>query len=150
MLISTTGEPWTILQLPSPPHILSTSLRPDIVAIWPEKKSIYMLELTVPNNSISGLMQARVRKQHKEEYAFLISDLEDREWKVTYNTIEVGSLGHFSQTSNNAIGGFLMTIDPGSIQKIMIKAARVSISCSHQIFLAHKSSLWPSNRPLLN
>lgn len=31
-----------------PPHILSTPLRPDMVAIWPDRKKINLLELTVP------------------------------------------------------------------------------------------------------
>ena len=71
-------------------------------------------------------MQARTRKQHNE-YAFLISDLEDREWRVTYDTVEVGSLGHFSQESCSAFEDFLMTIDQGSIQKIIFKAASLNL-----------------------
>ena len=42
-----------------------------MVAIWPGKKQICLLELTVTNNFSDGLMQARARKQHKEEYALL-------------------------------------------------------------------------------
>lgn len=45
-----------------PPHILSTPLRPDMVAIWPDRK-INLLELTVPTNSTKGLDLARSRKQ---------------------------------------------------------------------------------------
>ena len=76
-----------------PPEILSTSSRPDIVIIH-NTREIQILELTVPSNSKSALQNARIRKQNKENYNYLVNDLKDRKWNTTYHTVEISSLGH--------------------------------------------------------
>ena len=66
-------------------------------------KTVQVLELTVPNNTPDNLKQARQRKQNKSEYLSLFEDIENSGWSVTYDTIEIGSLGHYQQETINAI-----------------------------------------------
>ena len=74
-----------------PPSILYSPLRPDLVII-DNHDSIRILELTVPSNTPDGLKNARDRKQNKQEYGSLLTDIEVKGWNVTYDTIEIGSL----------------------------------------------------------
>ena len=127
-----------------PPSILSTALRPGMAAVWHGKRSIHLLELTIPNNSITGLQEANFRKRNKQEYLSLVGYLECLGCLVRYTTIELGSLGHFLQTANDAISYFLPAMDRCDIKKILIRSSKITISaCSHQIFMAHKCSYWP-------
>ena len=78
----------------NPPNILSTAMQPDIVII-DLSKNVWMLELTVPTNTPAGLSQARTRKQNKPVYSNHVTDFKSLGWKVNYNTVKIGSLGHF-------------------------------------------------------
>ena len=105
-----------------PPNILTTSLRPDIVIITEESKHILILELTVPTNTIDGLENARRRKQNKQEYGSLINDIVSAgHYSVTYDTIEVGTLGHFIIDSIK------------SLRKALISRSDNSMKCSRSI-----------------
>ena len=81
-----------------PPHILSTSARPDIVIL--EGNVITLLELTIPINTKIGLQNARARKQAKDNYISLLGDLEARGFTSMLETVEIGSLGHFFSRFN--------------------------------------------------
>ena len=50
-------------------------------------------------NTPEGLRNDRDRKQNKTEYGILLLDLEDKGWIVSYDTIEIGSLGHFTSSA---------------------------------------------------
>ena len=80
------------------PHSLAiTPLRPDMVIVSELDRTVQVLELTVPNNTPENLQQARHRKQNKSEYLSLFEDISGRDWSVTYDTIEIGSLGHYQK-----------------------------------------------------
>ena len=70
-LRATDNPPSTI-----PSEILDTTARPDIVII--QQHEITLLELTVPFNSPEGLANAKHRKEGKENYQLVLSDLESR------------------------------------------------------------------------
>ena len=57
---------------------------------------------------------------------------------MTYNTIEVGAIGHFTSDSKHA----LIDVLPLELVKmallILVKASLVAITASQQIFAAHK------------
>ena len=125
-----------------PPNILSISLRPDIVHSL--SKQIHLLELTIPTNSQKGLDQAREQKLNKPEYNYLISDLKVIGWSPS---IEIGSLGHLPSSSLEAISHI---VSPDMVTSILLEAAKVIITCSHQIFMAHKLITWSSSRPMIN
>ena len=89
-----------------PPPVLSTPLRPDLVVVE-NQNTMRILELTIPTNTLDGLRNARERKQNKPEYGTLLTDLETRGWNVSYDTIEIGSLGHFTKPSIETINDTL-------------------------------------------
>ena len=77
-----------------PTNISTTRARPDMVLI--EDLSVNLLELTIPTNTYEALQAARSRKSEKPTYLQLVSDLEDRGLSVSFQTLEIGSLGHFT------------------------------------------------------
>ena len=131
-----------------PPELVSTALRPNIV-IREGQNDLRILELTVPTNTPDGLRNARERKQNKPEYGSLINDLEATGLSVMYDTIEIGSLGHFTSATTEAIIQSIPFDRIQSANRILLEAAKVAIACSHQIFLAHKLSEWNSSKPFL-
>ena len=131
-----------------PPTVLTTSLRPDLV-ILENQDSIRMLELTVPTNTPEGLRIARDRKQNKTEYGIPCVDLEDKGWTVSYDTIEIGSLGHYTSSTSETVILTLPLEHIQSTKRILQEAAKTAISCSQQIFLAHKRPDWNPTRPLI-
>ena len=58
--------------------------------------SVKLLELTIPTNMYEALEAARNRKSEKPLYLQLVSDLEDHSLSVSFLTLEIGSLGHFT------------------------------------------------------
>ena len=131
-----------------PPSVLSTPLRPDLV-FQENQNTVRILELTVPTNTPEGLRNAQDRKQNKTEYCILLSDLEDKGWTVSYDTIEIGSLGHFTNCTSEAIVRTLPLEHIQSTNRTLQEAAKTAISCSQQIFLAHKQLEWNPSRPLI-
>ena len=81
----------------------------------------------LPNNTIDGLMYARNRKQNKQEYLSLLEDIESNtEWNVTYDTIEIGTLGQFTKDSTNG----LQSILPSTLNsKLASKPLKQMIFC---------------------
>ena len=77
-----------------PTNISATQARPDMVLI--EDLSVNLLELTIPTNTYEALQAAKNRKLEKPLYLQLVSDLEDRGLSVSFLTLEIGSLGHFT------------------------------------------------------
>ena len=131
-------------------------LMPDLVIVSETDKRISILELTVPNNTPDGLVNARHRKQHKQEYLSLAEDISRSDWTVTYDTIEIGSLGHYSKDSLKSIKSVLPSLLLNSRQAsleakdIIHSACKVAMLCSRYIiFLAHKCISWNSDKPLL-
>ena len=113
------------------------SSRPAIVIVH-STREIQILELTVPSNFKSVLQNARVRKQNKENYNYLVNDLKDRKWNTTYHSVEIGSLGHIPPSAKEAIIDILPHDQIQLSPSILLKAAKVSITCSQHIFMAHK------------
>ena len=96
-----------------PLRILVTSARPDIVII--DGDVITLLELTIPINTKEGLQNARDRKLAKENYITLIGDLHTRSFKAELETVEVGSLGHFSSDTIQSFQSLLNHLKHHSI-----------------------------------
>ena len=98
-----------------PPSVLPTSARPDIFI--KNNSEIHILELTIPKNTSNGLKAARSRKQSKQIYISLINDLITKRYSVNYDTIEIGSLGHFERESISALHSILPNL---SIKQFLI------------------------------
>ena len=68
-----------------------TSARPDIVLVRP--REVILLELTIPYNSPESLSKAKERKEFKQNYQLVLSDLDARGLSSSLYTIEIGALG---------------------------------------------------------
>ena len=94
------------------------------------------IELTIPTNTPQGIDQAKLRKQNKSEYNSLVEDIRTRAWSVNYDTIEIGSLGHFTKATIKAVKSILPSLLTDSrlassqTNNLVRSASRVSISCS--------------------
>ena len=109
-----------------PSHILVTPLRPDLVMVSSNDKQMTILELTIPSNTPHALLQARQRKQDKIEYNSLVEDISSKGWSVVYDTVEIGSLGHFSKDT-------ILTIK--TVLSSILTDSSLAISQSHKILL---------------
>ena len=87
-----------------PTDILSTSCRPDLFLCV--GSTIKIPELTVCSNTREGFSNAQSRKQCKQMYTEMVGDLESRGYSVSYNTIEIGSLGHYTNQTLKALCNF--------------------------------------------
>lgn len=76
-------------QLKFPQHIVSTTMRPDIILVSESTKSIIIMELTVPWEDRLG--EAHERKMTKYEH--LVTDCRAQGWKARCMPIEVGCRG---------------------------------------------------------
>ena len=115
-----------------PLRILVTSARPDIVII--DGDVITLLELTIPINTKEGLQNARDRKLAKENYITLIGDLHTRSFKAELETVEVGSLGHFSSDTIQSFQSLLNHLKHHSICTLLLS---LSLQISYIMFSSH-------------
>ena len=91
-----------------PGEVLTTTLRPDIVLWSRSSRQVILLELTVPWET--RLEEAHERKLTK--YDQLVTDIQNKNWKVWYFPVEVGCRGFVSQSLWRALG-FLGLTGPG-------------------------------------
>ena len=127
-----------------PPSILITPFKPDLVLIHKENKAT-VIELTCPTNTITNLQAARWRKQNKTEYGIIFSDLINQGWKVHYETLEIGSLGHHKKDMCNLLS-MAVDLPKKVIQKLLDCCGKAAIFCSYQIFLARNFPSWSSQK----
>ena len=110
-----------------PTNISTTRARPDMVLI--DDLSVKLLELTIPTNTYEALEAARNRKSEKPLYLQLVSDLEDRGLSVSFQTLEIGSLGHFTSYTVKYLTN-TFSISKQHARTIPSKLSKVSITCS--------------------
>ena len=128
-----------------PPSILSTSARPDLVAMSNKEKKFQILELTICTNTDKNFASARSFKHSKPNYIQLVADLKMKGYTVMFDTLEIGSLGHWSINTQNALDRFIKdTCNPqrSVTRRILQDASKISISTSQTIFFARKSTPW--------
>ena len=139
--LANSSPPATIL-----PSISTTSSRPDLVLV--SERELYLLELTICNNSPTGFSEARCRND--VQYAPLVLDLEDKGFSVVYITLEIGSLGYFTREAVRSLMLLCPQISKHKITDILLKLARTSVSFSKFIFQGHSSTVWDEHLPLYN
>ena len=69
--------------------------------------------------------------------------------EYNYHTVEIGSLGHILPSAKEAIIDILPHDQTHLSFSILLQAAKVSITCSQQIFMTHKQIVWCSTRSLI-
>ena len=129
-----------------PTSVATTTARPDIVVI--QNNRITLLELTVPTNTQEGLQEARTRKQLKPNYLALLNDLETLGFQSALETIEVGTLGHFSNQTIASLQAPLPNLRKNSVRRLLLGLSKTSVSCSAHIFKAqHHVDFTPIRSP---
>ena len=93
-----------------PPHILTTSQRPDIVIVLEESKEIVIVELTVPFET--NVEEAHRRKVDK--YSSMVQDIQEMGYTVSLYAVEVG------------VRGLLSTDNKHRMKQLLKKKVRVS------------------------
>ena len=129
-----------------PPHILATTLKPDLFVINELSKEIVIIELTCPWDS--NIERSHTYKQ--EKYATLVADL-SRDFRVRYYPIEVSVRGQVSGRNKSRFKSFLFDCcsDPKPLLKpAIIACSKISLLCSFSIFSARKEPAWNSPSPL--
>ena len=109
-----------------PPSILVTPLKPDLVLLYKDKQAT-VIELTCPMNTKSNLVAARSRKQNKEVYGILFSDMANKGWTVDYETLEIGSLGHYQKEMRPLLSSAL-DLPKGPTRDLLDRCAKAAIS----------------------
>ena len=133
------------------PHLLghisvATSARPDMVII--QEKKVLLVELTVPYNSPESLRNTRKRKETKENYQLLLSELDSLGFTASLTTLEVGALGHSLPQAHSDIKHLVPYLEKKRARQLFDDAGRISITCSHALFRARSELTWNDNRPL--
>jgi len=78
----------------------------------------------------------------------MVGDLEFRGYSVSYNTIEIGFLEHYTNLTLKALCNFASKLlTKSECSKLLNSVAKI-ISCSHTIFLARESCEWGTSRRL--
>ena len=79
--------------------IIASSLKPDLVSIHRQDKTITIFELSVPfETNIDNTHERKIAR-----YLILVSDIEDRGYSVKYCAVEVGSRGYTSPENSQRI-----------------------------------------------
>ena len=124
-----------------PPSILVTPLKPGLVLLYKDKQAT-VIELTCPMNTKSNLVAARSRKQNKEVYGILFSDMANQGWTVDYETLEIGSLGHYQKEMRPLLSSAL-DLPKGPHGTFWTAALKLPFPVLiYQIFLARNSPSW--------
>ena len=106
-----------------------------------EDVTITLLELNILINT-KGLLNARERKLSKENYITFLGDLQSKGFIEELETMEVGSLGHFSSTSIHSIHAILSHIKCRSVYVICCSPSQKRL-CSQapKLFLTATTSM---------
>ena len=115
-----------------PTNIISTSSRPDLVLHCGSE--INLLELTVCSNTVEGFSGARARKQSKQVYIEVVGDLEASGYSTTYDTIEIGSLGHYIPATRKALNSFVQGCLSKSQSALLFKNLARTPTHAHTLF----------------
>ena len=114
-----------------------TNLKPDIVIIDETKKTVYIVEITVPfETNISA------RHTYKtDKYAHFITDITN--YKATVTAVEVGAPGYLT-TDNIARLKYIHTKCKKTVTKnIFVEdTSKLAITGSYYLFNARKDPMW--------
>ena len=124
-----------------PQNIVATSARPDMVM-----GNVKLVELTVPYNSPEALRNARQRKESKEIYQLLLSELDRLGYRASLTTLEVGALGHSLPRTHAELRHLLWR--RGKSGNCLIRRAGYPSPAPHAIFRGRSELNWNDKKPL--
>uniref|UniRef100_A0A1X7SDJ4 Uncharacterized protein n=1 Tax=Amphimedon queenslandica TaxID=400682 RepID=A0A1X7SDJ4_AMPQE len=98
-------------------------------------------------NTKDGLSNARERKHAKENYISLLGDLNSRGYSTSFESIEIGSLGHFQPATVSSLHSILNHLHRRTISKLLLTLSKSAITSSQIIFNCRKSTEWSTSHP---
>ena len=130
-----------------PPHILATSLKPDIVVINERSLEVFVFELTCPWDTNI----ARSHTYKSEKYAPLVADLSQTRI-VSFFSIEVSARGQITKDNCSRLKSFLFKTcsDPKKLFKPAVGiSSKAALLASFSIFAARREPTWEDPPPLV-
>ena len=107
------------------------------------------LELTCSLDSTQHLESARDRRQSKEEYLHILSELDCMGVPSHYDTIELSVLGHYLPSTltslHSTFNFFHQVISKSMCRKLLDNAVGFSVLALREIFLARNCVEWTLN-----
>ena len=130
-----------------PPHILVTSLKPDIFIVNEHSEEVFVFELTCPwDRNIT-----RSHTYKSEKYAPLVADLAQTR-VVSFFSIEVSARGQITKENRSRLKCFLhkTCTDPAKLFKPSISiASKSALLSSYSIFAARREPTWEEPTPVV-
>ena len=96
-----------------------------------------MIELTICSNSLNAMKEAKRRKESKQNYQSLLSDLCKKGLNASYLTLEIGALGHHPPDFPKRLANFC-----SSLEETFVAIARMEVVCCGGRDLGPLSSFW--------
>ena len=130
-----------------PPHVLSTSLKPDLFIINESARLAIIFELTCPWDS-------NIERSHnfkEEKYASLVTDL-SQNFTVFQFSVEVSVRGQLSGPNKARLKSFSYRCcrDAKSITKSLAKVtSKAALLSSFSVFSARREPAWMNPAPLV-
>ena len=89
------------------------------------------------------MVNARNRKQSKQQYVSLVNDVMNEGYNVDYDTIEIELLSHLNKKSIYAIhSAVLPSVKRSTIKKDLLSISKVAVACLRQVFMSRSSTVW--------
>ena len=130
-----------------PPHVLVTSLKPDIVIVSSVSQEVIVFELTCPWDS-------NITRSHNfksEKYAPLIADLSQC-YVVSFYPIEVSARGQITKDNRSRLKSFLLkscTASRALSKSLIHVSSKAALLSSYSIFSARGEPSWENPSPLV-
>ena len=121
------------------PDLCETEQKPDLVVVMrnPRVKKVLLIELTVPWDSQSSFKAAFERKTSR--YAQLALDLEDKEWRVSNLSLEIGTKGSVDKRNATNIETISNLCGIRAVQRLKGTLSKIALLGS---YLARNSQSW--------
>ena len=117
-----------------------TIARPDIILI--EDKTVTILELTVPWNSASSLVNARSTKENKPNYQLLTSDLSAQAlgYSALFLTNEIGCPGNHTNDAYTTLKAIAPKSTAAQRRRTLLEASKAAITGSYRLHFCCQES----------
>ena len=130
-----------------PVNIIVSKLKPDIVIFNKQRKSIHLVELTVPFEP--NIAKAHDRKQGK--YLDLVSDITDNGFACDLTCFEVGSRGLITPNNVGYIDKVFSFVGARSKKSFLRELSKLALLSSYTIWNARQEPAWGSEgQPLIS
>lgn len=133
---------WVIMldqegSLTFPPHIATTTQRPDLVLYSDSTKTVVMVELTVPiEDNIAGAYASSKRPR----YTQLVQDCIAANWHTHLFTVEIGSRGYCADTLKACLSA--LGFDRARTTQVVRDTSTTASRCSYLIYCRRNTGDW--------